>query len=328
MSSFRGDQERPEASRDGAMTPETPTCRSAPARLLGLLLALGPVPAAAQVPLVLPGPPEGPAPDRCRPIAPGGGGATPVTLYQSFHDEFDDFDLYGGLWTPHFDHNGYRDWRARTLEANGEAQLYVDPRYAGSGARPLGLDPFSAGDGVLGLVARPTPAPAGPYLHGFRYVSGMLSSRDSFVQRLGYFEIRARLPAGAGLWPAFWLLSPGAWPPEIDVMEARGTPGYRVTVHWEESGAHVSSGCEIPLADASEAFHSYGVLWSTRALVFYLDGTPMAWIAAKPGFDRPMYLLANLAVGGWAGEPDARTMFPATYEIDRIAAYLLPEAGG
>ena len=66
----------------------------------------------------------------------------------------------------------------------------------------------------------------------------MISSRASFLQKYGYFEIRARLPGGAGLWPAFWLLSPGGWPPEIDAMEARGVPGYAVHVHWSDGRRH------------------------------------------------------------------------------------------
>jgi beta-glucanase (GH16 family) len=176
---------------------------------------------------------------------------------------------------------------------------------------------------VLGLVARPTPAALLPRLRGFPYVSAMISSRASFVQKHGYFEITARLPEGAGLWPAFWLLSPGQWPPEIDAMEARGAPSYAVHVHWSETGAQRSSGCEIPLATGAAAFHSYGVLWTPEVIAFYLDRAPVAWMRAKPGFERPMYMLANLAVGGWAGEPDGSTPFPATYAIDAIAAWSL-----
>lgn len=298
-----------------------------PRRRLVALLALALLPApAAGADLVLPGLPAGEAPERCRPIGAGDPPGPAVRLAERFRDDFERFDLYGGPWTPHFAHGAYDDWQARTLAANDELQLYVDPAYAGIGSQPLGLDPFVLRDGVLGLVARPTPRAALPRLRGFPYVSGMVSSRASFVQRYGYFEIRARLPGGAGLWPAFWLLAPGGWPPEIDAMEARGAPGYAVHVHWSEGGARRSSGCDIPLVDGTAAFHDFGVLWTPAAIAFYLDRTPVAWIAAKPGFDRPMYLLANLAVGGWAGAPDTTTPFPATFAIDRIAAWAL--AGG
>jgi beta-glucanase (GH16 family) len=294
--------------------------------LAALLLALTPAAALAGAGLALRGLPPGPAPERCRPIAAGAATGADILLAETFRDDFDGFDPHRGPWTTHFDHGRAEDWQARTLVANDEAQLYVDPRYAGAGRQPLGLDPFAHGSGVLGLRARPTERALLPRLHGFRYVSGMISSRESLLQRYGYFEIRARLPAGAGLWPAFWLLSPGAWPPEIDVMEARGTPGYAVHVHWAEDGARRASGCDIPLADGTEAFHAYGVLWTADLIAFYRDRVPVAWIGAKPGFDRPMYMLANLAVGGWAGEPDDGTPFPATYEIDSVAAWSLADA--
>ena len=282
---------------------------------------VGPAPGAE---LVLPGLPPGSPPDRCRPLAPSDAGPA-LRLAETFRDDFDAFDVYAGPWAPHFAHNAYGDWRARTLTANRELQIYVDPAFAGIGSQALGLDPFAVtSEGVLGLVARRTPRTALPRLRGFPYVSGMLSSRPGFAQKHGYFEIRARLPQGAGLWPAFWLLAPHGWPPEIDVMEARGDPAYAVHVHWREDGVNRSSGCEIPLPDAGSAFHAYGVLWTQEAIAFYLDRAPVAWIRTKPGFDRPMYLLANLAVGGWAGEPDESTAFPATYAIDSVAAWSLP----
>lgn len=312
------------------MPPTVPPRGPAAARLIVLLAALAPAPASAgagpPAEMSLPGLPRGEAPDRCRPIGEGRADGPAVRLAATFRDDFDGFDLYGGPWTPHFDHNTYDDWRARTLVANDELQIYVDPGFAGTGTEPLGLDPFTVDEGVLGLVARRTPRPAQPRLHGLPFVSGMISSRSSFLQKYGYFEIRARVPGGAGLWPAFWLLSPGAWPPEIDAMEARGAPGYAVHVHWNEDGVARSSGCDIPLADGSDAFHAYGVLWTPAAIAFYLDRVPVAWIRTKPGFDRPMYLLANLAIGGWAGEPDASTPFPATYAIDWVAAWSLAAA--
>lgn len=301
--------------------------RSAPLLALAACLAVGLArPAASAGPdLVLPGLPTTEAPDRCRPIGPGQADGPAVRLAPRFRDDFDTFDIYAGPWIPHFAHNAYDDWRARTLVANDEQQIYVDPGYGGLGTEPLGLDPFRLDDGVLRLVARRTPQPALARLRGFPFVSGMISSRASLVQLHGYFEIRARLPGGAGLWPAFWLLSPGAWPPEIDVMEARGAPAYAVHVHWSEGGATRSSGCDIPLSDGSTAFHSYGVLWTPEVIAFYLDRFPVAWMRTKPGFDRPMYMIANLAVGGWAGDTDASTPLPANYAIDRIAAWSLVE---
>jgi beta-glucanase (GH16 family) len=287
-----------------------------------LLAALAGGAAGQPADLLLAAPPPGPAPAACSPVvaAPAG---PPLALRQTFADDFDAFDPYAGPWTPHFDHNAYGDWRARTLAANGEAQIYVDPRYRGGGDAALGLDPFRLGGGRLALVAAPAPDALRPTLHGFAFTSGLVSSRRSFLQRHGYFEIRARLPSAPGAWAAFWLLSPGRWPPEIDVMEARGgEEAVHVHAHWHADGRHRASGCRLALPHAGDGLHSFGLLWQPDALTFYLDRRPAAWIAGKPGLDRPMYLLANLAVGGWGGTPDP-ARYPAAFEIDRIAAYRL-----
>lgn len=275
-------------------------------------------------PLTLPAP-GGPAPRSC--VPPDRSPTEQITLLETFRDDFEAFDPYAGRWTPHFDHNGYRDWRSRTLVANGEVQLYVDPRYRGAAQGPLGLNPFHAADGTLTITARPTPEGHFEDLYGFPYVSGIITSRRSLLQRYGYFEIRARLPSAAGAWPAFWLLAPGTWPPEIDVLEARGSePAVYAHLHWSDEGTHRSSGCRLPLADPS-GFHTYGLLWRPDTLVYYMDRQPVAWIGSPPGLDRPMYLLANLAVGGtWAGSPD-EAAFPAGFVIDWIAAYQIANDG-
>ena len=114
------------------------------------------------------------------------------------------------------------------------------------------------------------------------------------------------------------------------MFEHRGSePAIHMHLHWSEAGEHRASGCEQPLADTSTRFHSYGVLWQPDPITYYLDRTPVAWIRAKPGLDRPMYLLANLAVGGrWPGPPDATTTRSSTYEIDWIAAFARDEGDG
>lgn len=252
-------------------------------------------------------------------------GAQRMALELKFLDEFDDFDPNGEIWTPHYDHNPYDDWRGRTLQGNNEQQIYVDPEYKGESNAPLGLNPFSVKSGVLTITADKAPT---DHLHGYRYTSGVITSRKSHLQRYGYFEIRARLPEGKGLWSAFWMLEPGKWPPEIDVFEMLGHDPNRIHmhVHWLDEGRHVDVGCKVSVRGSTRDFHSYGVLWTEEHLVRYVDRVPVAMSARPPGLDQPMYMLANLAVGGdWPGSPDQRTKFPARFEVDWIAAYQLIE---
>ena len=168
-----------------------------------------------------------------------------VSLHRTFHDDFDQHPLSSGKWAPHYAGGAAwpeaRYWGGdgsdfkRKTAWNGEQQIYVDPRYAGRATTPLGLDPFTVRDGLLSIVASRTPPALKEVLFNNEYVSGILTSQGSFSQKFGYFEIRAKIPVGQGVWPAFWMLADnGGWPPEIDMMEGRGQrPGDVVmTTHW------------------------------------------------------------------------------------------------
>lgn len=306
----------------------TPRCLPAALALLvaALATAAGAAPDAPET-LILQAPAAGTGGAQCAELSGSGTGTSrAVALERSFFDDFSRFDLADGRWTPHFDHAPYGDWRARTLVSNGEAQIYVDPKYAGTGEQPLGLNPFEARDGVLRITADRAPETLLPQLRGHAYVSGLITSRHSHLQKYGYFEIRARMPAGRGLWPAFWLHRVGQWPPEIDVFEVLAADPETIytTAHWRADGEDRHSGCRLRVSGAHQTHRLYGVLWTEADIVFYVDRQAVAAIEAKPGMDGPMYMLANLAVGGdWGGPPDAATPFPAVLEIDWIAAWRL-----
>lgn len=253
----------------------------------------------------------------CTLFDPVGQGWTP-----SFVEDFADFTPQeGGRWATSF------VWGGRTIPTNNELQVYVDPAYAGDGDRPLGLNPFVRERDGLAITAMPVEGDGRGAITGFAYTSGLLTTATSFRQTYGYFEIRAKLPAGKGLWPAFWLLQPdGKWPPEIDVFEVLGQdPGRRqMTVHSADRGRHWSKSTTIRVDDTSAAFHDYGVLWSADRLVWYHDRCPVAETTTPADLHEPMYMLINLAVGGLAGKPDHATRFPAKLLIQRVIVYALP----
>ena len=212
-------------------------------------------------------------------------------------------------------------WGARTIDNNGELQLYVDPKYRG-----LGLNPFRLTGDAIGIRARPATPKELPYLGGQPYVSGMITSERRFSTQYGYFEVRARLPAGRGLWPAVWLLPiDGTWPPEIDIVETVGQePTAQFgTMHWgtESEPRRVQPAAVFGRFDASKGFHTYGVDWQADRVTWYYDGVE---VGSAPNRIRgqAMYLLANLAVGGhWAGAPDETTRFPAEMVIDYVRVW-------
>jgi beta-glucanase (GH16 family) len=264
----------------------------------------------------------------------------PVSLHRTFNDDFDVHPLASGKWVPHYAGGAAwpeaRYWGGdgsdfkRKTSANGEQQIYVDPRYGGRSTTPLGLDPFKVHDGVLSIVASRTPAELKPVLFNNEYISGILTSQSKFSQKHGYFEIRSKIPIGTGVWPAFWMLADdGGWPPELDVMEGRGQrPGDLVmTTHWRlpDTGRIQSCGFDFALPGAEAEFHDYGVLWLPDRIIYYIDHKPVSDIKVPVGFMDPMYMIVNLAMGskffGGVGFVDGESPVTVAFEIDRISVY-------
>ena len=250
-------------------------------------------------------------------------------LRLAFDDEFDRLNLRRGgegVWTTSYGYQGIDNF---TLTHNRELQVYVDPAFQGAGAAPLRLQPFRVANGVLDIIADRVPQAMRRSTWGYRYFSGLLTTRQSFSQQYGYFEIRARFPATSGAWPAFWLLrANGVWPPELDVFEYLGrdpnvfwagfhttAPGYATTPVTQR----------VSIAGAPEQFHTYGLLWDRDAVVWYLDGVEVRRIPTPGDMHAPMYLLVNLAIGGggWSGAPNLFTRLPMHMSVDYVRAYAL-----
>ena len=284
-------------------------------------------------------PAQAPGP-KCAAVSGDVSATDKVDVTQTFHDPFDALDLSTQRWLPHYD-GGFdaavgkylgSTWGIvkRTLSGTGEEEVYVDPSFGGTGPAPLGLDPFVIRDGVLHITADRIPEAMRPLLYNRKYYSGALTTRASLVQRYGFFEMRARIPAGQGLWPAFWLIpADKKWPPEIDVLEVvGGQPTLMVTTTHapNATGGDEHSACRTPLPDATTKFHNFGVLWTPERIVWYIDRVPVAQLATPAGVDKPMYMLLNLAIGGrMAGPPDATTPLPSSFDIDWVSAYSLPD---
>jgi beta-glucanase (GH16 family) len=200
--------------------------------------------------------------------------------------------------------------------------------------------------GYLHIVADALPANGGGYTCWYgpcSYTSGKIQSKPDgkpslFEKQYGRFAARMKIPAGQGVWPAFWLLGNDidtvSWPTcgEIDTMENIGKNPATVygTIHGPDaSKANVSLGGNfmLPTGALSDAFHEYAIEWSAGQVVFLLDGAPYftATQAAFGGtwvFAHPYYLILNLAIGGgWPGSPDASTVFPAELLVDYVRVY-------
>lgn len=247
---------------------------------------------------------------------------------QTFRDDFDSFSTYAsgqGTWSTRYANGGID---AYTMVGNGEQQLYVDPAFSGlaesNAGRSLGLNPFTIEDGSLVITAMPFSSQNQQYVGNYGWSSGLITTQNSFSQTYGYFEITATLPEIRGAWPAFWLLpADGSWPPELDIFEylGRNSDTLSSAVHSGVSNGQMSwQGVD----DLAAGAHTFGAKWTPYGIDIYIDDKPTAQYATPDDMSGPMYMLANLAMGGhWPGSPDAGAT--AQVNIDSINAYQLTE---
>ena len=132
------------------------------------------------------------------------------------------------------------------------------------------------------------------------YISGAINSYP-FSQTYGYFELRGRLPAGRGLWPAFWLMPVDmSWPPEIDVMEVLGqepTTDFHHRAFPQAGKGHLDRVWNKTV-DLSADDHLFGVDWGPERIRFYVDRRLVFSEPTPEDCHEPFYIIANLAVGG------------------------------
>jgi beta-glucanase (GH16 family) len=236
----------------------------------------------------------------------------------SFNEDFNSLQT-GSVWKTNFGYAG-DGLNSFTLTNNSERQIYVSPEFKGTTGAPLGLNPYAIDNGVLTITAQPVSGDLASKMWGYQYSSGMLIS--NYTQTYGYFEVRAELPHGQGLWPAFWMIGPNN--NEIDILEGLGSDT-KVPFNAIHSNEVPARGLQNFVPDDS-GFHTYGALWSAKDIVFYVDGTEI-WRTPTPSdMNKPMQMIVNLAIGGpWAGNPDGTTPWPAQMKIDYIKAYNLPD---
>ena len=208
-------------------------------------------------------------------------------------------------------------------------------------------------NGVLQITARRETA------GGLDYTSARINTEDRFAFQYGRIEANIKLPAGQGIWPAFWMLSQDsdylctAFPSqndgedacrwaaigEIDIVEAvnlDGTGENEIfgTIHYGgEFPYNTSTETKFtPTADVTDNFHRYAVEWDADEIRWYFDGELYAvqnsWFSTAdnggPGapFNQPFHILLNVAVGGnFPGSPNGTTPFPVTMEVDWVRVY-------
>ena len=200
-------------------------------------------------------------------------------------------------------------WNVRVTgrTVNEEQQAYVDD----TATIRVVKGPLAGGaDGALLIRGRWRPGHVTPEGRRHDFVSGRMDSRGKVEFMYGTAAARMRLPAGAGLWPAFWLLGAGRWPDvgEIDVMENVGDPSWvSVAVHGPGYSGDTPLVMRTPFPSGQDitGWHVYSVDWKPDEMVFRVDGREFyrvtkAMVAryGRWAFDNPKFLIVNLALGG------------------------------
>jgi beta-glucanase (GH16 family) len=233
----------------------------------------------------------------------------------TFHDEFDgqaNAAPSTERWTRDLGGGGF---------GNNELESYTE------GNKNAFLD----GHGNLIIEARKEPT-RGKDGISRDFSSARLKSTGLFSQAYGKFEARVKIPHGKGIWPAIWMLGDNigtvGWPTcgEIDILESIGEkadiaygtlhgPGY--------SGGAGKQGKFLSKESLAAKFHVYGIEWEPEVIRWYVDGKLYHTVTRKDigsnkwVFDKPQFLIMNLAVGGgWPGSPDETTVFPQRLVID------------
>ena len=184
------------------------------------------------------------------------------------------------------------------------------------------------------------------------YTAANIITKGKFEFTYGRIEMRAKLPDGQGMWPAFWTLGENiddiSWPRcgEIDVMEWVGKePDYvHGTVHFatpetamEGAGTHAMKGDKLAVENVVDDFHVWAAEWGPDEIKFFYDGENYFTFDvadadpvdadgnAKPEenpFRKPHYILLNFAIGGtWGGPIGEDVTWPQQYIVDYVRVY-------
>ncbi|RYH74044.1 glycosyl hydrolase family protein [Flavobacteriaceae bacterium 144Ye] len=229
-----------------------------------------------------------------------------------FETDFDNL-----VWEDAFDVNGAPDATKWTYDlgaggwGNGESQTYTNAS-----------DNVIVEDGLLKITAK---------ADGGSYTSARLKTENLYEFTYGRVEVRAKLPASQGTWPAIWMLGEdyqtNTWPAcgEIDIMEQTGQDKNVVlgTVHHPavSPGAGDSSSTSAPTSTTE--FHNYTVEWRTDEIIFLVDDTVFHTVSNNAGlpFNSDFFLILNVAMGGTLGGTIDPAFTEDTMEVDYVRVY-------
>ena len=244
------------------------------------------------------------------------------------------------VWSDEFETEGAPDPKKWDYEVgwvrNGELQFYTEDRRENARVEK----------GALILEARKETFPNPKYDPAAKrkakqnadYTASSLTTKNAASWKYGRVEVRAKLPAGRGTWPAIWMLPTDfkdGWPKcgEIDIMEFVGfdPDGVHTTIHCQAFNhiKNTQKGKRTAQAGVSNDFHVYAVEWTEKKIDFFLDEKNVFTFENNGSgndawpFDKPFYLKLNFAIGGGWGDAKGvdDSIFPQKFLVDYVRVY-------
>ena len=194
---------------------------------------------------------------------------------------------------------------------NGEKQFYLRGN-------------ANAENGILSITAREEQ------FQDSDYTSARIITKNKFDFTHGRVEVRAKLPAAKGTWPAIWMLGSdyltNTWPRcgEIDIMEQKGQYKNTVlgTTHWYANG-NASYSRNKSLPTSTTEFHVYAMEWTTTQIKMFVDDQHYYTITLNDTmpFDSDFFIILNVAVGGTLGGTNIEAGLESSMEVDYVRVY-------
>lgn len=187
------------------------------------------------------------------------------------------------------------------------------------------VDNVLVSNGTLKIIAKKEA------YSGSNYTSARLLSKGKFSFQYGKVEVSAKLPAGAGSWPAIWMLgdnfATAGWPTcgEIDIMEQKGSDMNRIysTLHYLGHSGSGGIGSSFLINNVTTEFHKYGLIWSSTSLQFLVDDVVYYTFlnSSSLPFNQNFFMILNLAMGGNFGGTVDPAFSSALMEVDYVRVY-------
>ena len=247
------------------------------------------------------------------------------------------------VWSDEFDYSGLPDPTKWGYEEgyvrNNEEQYYTKAR----------LNNAFVENGVLNIKAIKESFPNKDYKNATleaagqrwktvnenaKYTSACLITKDYASWTYGKIEVKAKLPAGSGIFPAIWTMGTNiysvGWPAcgEIDIMEflGRSPANISANIHYKNpnDGSNAKAQASTGISSPSSEFHIYSIIWDENKITWQLDNKTFHTFytdAAGDIFKKPQYILLNLALGGVTGGIIDDNVLPQTYQIDYVRVY-------